>query len=95
MHDHLKSIKQNPTQKFCKNLINFEKPQKLFKNPKLRLENMKCMIEWRNKTIPDEENFICAEVQVGKMKRLSLRCLGEREVSFYRERSEKMREKSH
>ena len=34
MHDDLNSFKQNPSQKFCKNLINFEKPQKLFKNTK-------------------------------------------------------------
>ena len=27
MHDDFNSFKQNPTQKFCKNLINFEKPQ--------------------------------------------------------------------
>ena len=46
MHDDLKSFKQkNPSQKFHKNLIKLEKPQKLFKNPKLRLENMKCIIE--------------------------------------------------
>ena len=36
MHDDLNSFKQKSTQKFCNNLINFEKPQKLFKNPKLR-----------------------------------------------------------
>ena len=27
MHDDFNSFKQNQTQKFCKNLINFEKPQ--------------------------------------------------------------------
>ena len=32
MHEHLRSFKQNLTQKFCKNLINFEKPQ-IFQNP--------------------------------------------------------------
>ena len=30
----LNSFKQKPTQKFCKTLINFENPQKIFKNPK-------------------------------------------------------------
>ena len=35
MHEHLRSIKQNPNQKFCKNLINFEKKKpKIKKNPK-------------------------------------------------------------
>ena len=34
MHEHLGSFKQSPSQKFYKNLINFEKPQKNFKNPK-------------------------------------------------------------
>ena len=58
-------LNKNPSQKICKNLINFEKPQKLFKNPKLRSKNMKCMIEWRNKIIPDEEHLIWAKDQVG------------------------------
>ena len=35
MHDDLKSFKQNPTKKFCKNLINFEKSQNLSKAQKL------------------------------------------------------------
>ena len=34
MHDHLKTFKQNPTQKFHKNFINFGKTPKFFKNPK-------------------------------------------------------------
>ena len=34
MHEHIGLFKHNPTQKFHKNLINFEKPQKIFKNPK-------------------------------------------------------------
>ena len=41
------------------------------------------MIQERNKIIPEEENLIWAEDQVGNVKRLGLRCLGEREVSFY------------
>ena len=44
MHEHLRSIKQNPTQKFCKNLINFEKKNPKFKKTqKPRFKNMKCM----------------------------------------------------
>ena len=38
MHENLGSFTQNPSQKFCKNLINFEKPQKLFKNLKLKVK---------------------------------------------------------
>ena len=33
MNDHLKSFKQNPSQKFCKNLNNFEKNPKDFQKP--------------------------------------------------------------
>ena len=53
---------------------------------------MKCMIQERNKIIPDEENLIWAEDQVRNMKRLSLRSFGLREERIYRERMEKMRE---
>ena len=38
MHDHLGSIIQNPSQKFSKNFIDFEKPQKFPKSPKVRSE---------------------------------------------------------
>ena len=34
MHEHIGSYKQNPTQKFHKYLINFEKPQKKIQKPK-------------------------------------------------------------
>ena len=34
MYEHLGSFTQNPSQKFHQNFINFEKPQKIFKNPK-------------------------------------------------------------
>ena len=34
MHEHLGSFTQNPSQKFNKNLINFEKPQKFSRKPK-------------------------------------------------------------
>ena len=33
MHEHLGSFKQNPSQKFCKNLINFEKSKKKIQRP--------------------------------------------------------------
>ena len=34
MHEYIGSFKQNPTQKFHKYLINFEKPQKKIQKPK-------------------------------------------------------------
>ena len=55
MHEHIGSFKQNPTQKFHKYLINFEKPQKIFKNPKPRSECMKCMKNERKKDHTREE----------------------------------------
>ena len=69
-----------------KNPKNFSKTQNLGK------KGMKCMIQERNKIIPDEENLIWAKDQVRKVQRLSLRSLGEREVSFYRKRSDKNEE---
>ena len=39
----LRSNLQNPSQKFCKNLFDFEKPQNFQKSQKLILKNMKCM----------------------------------------------------
>ena len=45
MHDDLYSFKQNSSQKFHKNFINFEKSQKISKTPKVRSECMKCMIK--------------------------------------------------
>ena len=38
MHDHLGSNIQNPSQKFSTNFIDFEKPQKFPKTPKVRSE---------------------------------------------------------
>ena len=43
MHGHITSFKQNPTQKFHKILIDFQKPQKFHKNPKPRSKCVKCM----------------------------------------------------
>ena len=54
---------------------------------------MKCMIQKRDEIILDEEYMIWAEDRVGNVKRLSVKCLGQREVCFYQERMEKMREK--
>ena len=43
MHDDLNSFKQNPSQKFHENFINFEKSQKFSKTPKPKFQSMKCM----------------------------------------------------
>ena len=39
----LRSNLQNSSQKFCKNLFDFEKPKNFHKSQKLRLKIMKCM----------------------------------------------------
>ena len=55
MHEVLNSFKQHPSQKFHKDLINFEKPQKFSKIPKVRSKGMKCMIKWGIKDLTSEE----------------------------------------
>ena len=54
MHEHLRSIKQNPTQKFCKNLINFEKKktQNLKKPKNLGLKIWNAWRKRDNEIIP-------------------------------------------
>ena len=56
MHEHMGSFKQKPTQTFHKNFINFEKPQKLSKTPKVRSEWMKCVIYERKEIILEGKN---------------------------------------
>ena len=93
IHEHLRSFKQNPTQKFHRNFINFEKPQKFSKTPKVRSKEMKDMINVRGKVILEEENTLEAEDWVGKMKSVIEKCLGEGETLICWERLDKMREK--
>ena len=88
MHNILNPFKQSPSQKFHKTSLilkkknpkNFQKPQKLGK------KCMKCMIKrWKR----DHTSEKCKEKtkdRVGKMKRLSLWCLGDGETLFCRER---------
>ena len=54
---------------------------------------MKCMIQERKEIILDEEHKIWAKNQVGKVKRLSEKCLGERKECFCREKSERSEKK--
>ena len=43
MHEIFKIKSSNPSQKFCKNLFDFENPKNFQKSQKLRLKSMKCM----------------------------------------------------
>ena len=62
MHEHLWAFEQNPSQKFSKNLNNFENSQNLSKkNPKVRSKEMKCMINERKGIIPKEESDLETE----------------------------------
>ena len=61
MHGHLGSFKQNPSLNFSKNLNNFEKSQKFSKPPKVRSNDMKCMINECESIILDEENDLETE----------------------------------
>jgi len=56
MYDILKTFKCKPNPKFEEKLINFEKPQKFQKTPKLRFQNMKCMKKEGKMNIPGDGN---------------------------------------
>ena len=47
------------------------------------------MMNERKRIIQEEENNLWAEDQVGRVKRFSEKCLVERKVIFYREKSER------
>ena len=47
------------------------------------------MMNDRKRIIQKEENNLWVEDQVGKVKRLSEKCLGERKEIFYQEKSER------
>ena len=99
MHEHLGSFKQNPSQKFCKNLFIFEKPQKFSnkkkkKTLKLGQKEMKCMIHEWIRVIPKEENALEAEDHLGKRFGVREKCMERWEVRKSRERSRQMKQKS-
>ena len=89
MHEHLRSFKYNPTQKFHQNFINFEKPQKLGQNAwnhdewmkKRHTRGRKCSLRSKNTWV----------------KRFGVweRGLGRWEDENYRERSRRNEENSH
>ena len=53
-----------------------------------------CMIKERKEIIPEVETKVQTENQVGKMKGLREKCLGEKRKSFCRERSKRNEKKS-
>ena len=56
---------------------------------------MKCMINEREEIIPEVETKVQTKKQVGKVKGLKEKCLGEKWESFYQERSERNEKKNH
>ena len=94
MHEYLGSFTQNSSQKFHKNFINFEKPQKNFKIPKPRSKCVKCM---KNKGKRDPTKWF--ETREGRKSR-GLEVLKEKGVFrrwrdwFYWERSGRSKEKN-
>ena len=54
---------------------------------------MKCMIKERKEIIPDEKHTIWAKKQVGKVKSLREKSLGEKGESFCREKLERNEKK--
>ena len=58
MHDVLKSFKQNRTQKFCKNFINFEKPQKFSKTQKPRSNAWNALKMKKLESLPVKKHLI-------------------------------------
>ena len=55
MHKHLTSFWQNPSQKFSKNFIDFEKSQNFPKTRKVRLQIVKCIMKRGIKDLTSEE----------------------------------------
>ena len=77
---------------------NFTKISSILKNPKNVQQPqkpsskwMKCMINERKEIILDEEHKVWAKNQVGKVKRLSEKCLGERKECFCQENMTKVK----
>ena len=66
---------QNPSQKFHKNLFDFEKPQILQKSPKLRFQNMK----WKRLEAYQVKKLL-KKLEETLRRRLGVRleCLGEK-----------------
>ena len=88
MHEHLGSFTQNPSQKFHKNFINFEKHQK-HQNLDLNVWNAWRMSE--REIVPSDLRQEKAKNHVGLREK---RVFGRWKDRFYRERSGRSEEKS-
>ena len=87
MHDVFKSSKLKPIPKLSQKLKSFDKRSQIIsKTPKVRSQIMKCMIKMKKAPHQMKNKDLETENEVRKMKRLSLRCLGEGEILFCLER---------
>ena len=91
MYEFLNPFKQSPSQKFHRNLNNFEYPKDFQKPQKLGKKCMKCMIRWWKEDHTCEKCKIKTKEGVGKRFEESERCLGRWEVRNDRERVRKWR----
>ena len=92
MHEHLESFTQNPSQKFHKNFINFEKPQKVFKITQNVVLNA-----WRmsdKEIIPSDLRQEKAENHMGWRFWERRECLGGEKTENNQERLRRNEEKS-
>ena len=87
MHEHLGSLKQISSQKFCKNLIKLEKPKIFQQTPKVRSQKMKCIRKEWKRIIPEKGSDLETKERVGKWFGVRKRCLGRWEVRKDRDRS--------
>ena len=90
----LRSNLQNPSQKFCKNLFDFEKPQNFQKSQKLKLKSIKCMKMRDLDTYQVKSNLIKVENLLGMKFREREMCLEGETVEINQERSWSVRSES-
>ena len=85
---------QNPSQKFSKNFIDFEKSQNFPKTAKVRLKIWNGW--WREglRTLPVKKSKIKVEEHLGMKFRVSERCLGGEKTQISWERSKRIDLKS-
>ena len=94
MHEDFKAFSLKPTQKFHNNVINFEKPQKNFKNPKPRSNAWNA---WKMKDLDTYQvtrNLIKAENQLRMKFGVREGSLGGEKRRTDQERSSKMKSES-
>ena len=94
MHDFLKPFTLSPSQKFHKNLNNFEESQKFSKTPKFRSKDTKCMIKRGIKDLTSEEEQDQGRKNLGMKFGVREKSLGGEKAERNRERSKRMDLKS-